>query len=93
LESIFLVEIFANFFLQPLDEQGKSQNLPLETISFQYLKGDFAKDFIVLVPLGVIFSIIDERFKILVFLKAIRITTLHKNLSKRSFEPFIAYYI
>jgi hypothetical protein len=58
-----------------------------------YLRGGFALDFIVLLPLGAIFSLIDPRLKILVFLKAIRIKTLHQSLSKRSFEPFIAYYI
>ena len=30
LESIFAIEIFINFFLQTLDEVGKSKNLTLE---------------------------------------------------------------
>lgn len=93
LESIFAIEILVNFFMQTLDEEGKSRNEPLENVSFNYFKGGFTKDLLVLLPLGWIFSFADERFKILWLVKAIRIKTLHHSLSKRSFEPFIAYYI
>ena len=33
IESIFALEIVINFFLQTLDEEGKSKNLPLESVS------------------------------------------------------------
>ena len=47
----------------------------------------------VLLPLGLFFQYIDERLKIFWLVKATRITTMHKSLSTRSFEPFIASYI
>ena len=52
LEGVFFVEIVVNFFMQPLDEQGISKSETLENIASMYLRGGFALDFIVLLPLG-----------------------------------------
>lgn len=66
-----------NFFLQKLDEQGNSQELPLEAVAVYYLKEGFIIDTIVLIPFGGILSLLDKRFEILWLIKAIRIKDLH----------------
>lgn len=93
LEGVFGVEIILNFFLQDLDEDGKSKGESLETVSSNYLRGKFLIDLIALLPLGAMFTHIDERFKVLWLVKAIRIKELHQYLSKKSFQPVINHYI
>jgi hypothetical protein len=86
LDSVFLVDIILNFFMQELDEKGHSKNLPLETIAQNYLRGDFLLDLIVFVPWGGIFSLVDNRLKFLWLIKALRIKDLMRYMSKRQFN-------
>ena len=76
-----------------MDERGVTQHLPLEQVAYQYLMDEFFLDLLAFLPLGYIFSIIDERFKILWVLKAIRTRELRYYLSKKFFDQFINIYI
>ena len=85
LESVFFVEIILNFFLQDLDEEGKSKNEAHEVIISKYMRGNFVTDVLAFLPLGYMFEFIDHKFKILWLIKALRIKELHGYLGKRSF--------
>jgi hypothetical protein len=50
-------------------------------------------DFIILLPLGGIFSMIDSRLKFLWLIKAIRIKDLMRYMSKRQFNQMVDLYI
>lgn len=93
LECIYAFDIMMNFFLQTLDEEGKSQELPLEMVAVQYLKQGFLTDLIVLIPFGGILSLVEPRFEILWLIKAIRIKDLHYYLNIRQFQPLINSFI
>ena len=80
LESIFLIDIILNFFLQELDEENKSRNLPLEVVAHKYFTSKFLRDIIILLPLGGILSMIDVRLKFFWLIKALRIKDLMKYL-------------
>jgi len=80
LESIFLIDIILNFFLQELDEENKSRNHPLEVVAQKYFTSRFPIDFIILLPLGGILSLIDIRLKFFWLIKALRIKDLMKYL-------------
>ena len=73
------------FFLQRLDEEGKSEKLPLEMVAVNYLKTDFIIDLIVLIPFGGILSLFDKRFEIFWLIKAIRIKDLHNYVEIKQF--------
>ena len=85
LESVFFVEIILNFFLQDLDEEGKSKNEAHEVIISKYMRGNFVTDVLAFLPLGYMFEFVDHKFKILWLIKALRIKELHGYLGKRSF--------
>jgi len=74
---IFAFEIIMKMFLQNLDEEGKSERLPLEYVTLNYIRSDFLTDLIAFLPLGGIFSSFDERLKFLWLVKALRIKDLH----------------
>jgi len=93
LEFVFFVEIILNFFLQDLDEEGKSKNEPQELIVSKYMRGSFIIDLLTFLPLGYTLEFYDHRFKILWLIKALRIKELHGYLGKRSFAPIINFYI
>ena len=82
---IFGVDIIINFLLQKLDEEGKSQNLPLETVAVEYLKTEFLTDLIVILPLGGLMSLYDQRLEIFWLIKAIRIKDLYNYLNIKHF--------
>ena len=73
LELVFGFEIILKFFLQELDEKGQSLYFPLEIVATNYLRSEFLIDLFVLLPLGGIFSEIDDRWKILWLIKAYRL--------------------
>lgn len=62
-------------------------------ISENYLKYKFFKDLIVILPLGGMFSYIDQRFKILWLIKAARVKDLHQYVSFKFLKPFVNSYI
>lgn len=93
LESVFGFEIIIKFFLQKLDEKGQSQFEPLEYVATAYFKSEFLIDFIVLLPLGGIFSEIDSRWKFLWIIKAYRLKELQYYMSSRFTKPLINYYV
>lgn len=59
----------------------------------RYIRGNFVTDVLAFLPLGYMFEFIDEKFKILWLIKALRIKELHGYLGKRSFQPIINAYI
>lgn len=87
-----MMDMILKFFLQRIDEKGISQNLPLEQVATNYLKGEFLLDLCAFLPFG-LFSLYDERFKILWILKVIRIHLLKYYLSQKFFNQFLVLYI
>lgn len=51
-ETVFLIDMIINFFMQPLNGQGNNSNLSLYGVAYGYLKGKFMQDFIALLPFG-----------------------------------------
>lgn len=61
-----------------MDEEGNSKHESLSTIATFYFKNGFIKDFINFLPLGYIFSIIDNRLKFFWLVKIIRVSNLNR---------------
>ena len=53
-ESIMVTDFFLNHLKQPLQEDGKSMNLPIDVISKKYFYGRFLFDLIALLPFGLL---------------------------------------
>ena len=62
-------------------------------MALNYLKGEFLIDLLAFLPFGLLSLMIDERFKFLWIIKAIRIKQLKYYLSKKFFNQFITAYI
>ena len=75
-ESIFLVHLILNFFLQPINEAGQVMNLSRKQISKRYFYGNFGFDAFMLFPHG-IFYIFDYSLGSLWMLKTLRIRDLY----------------
>lgn len=93
IEAIFFIDIVMKFFLQKFDERGKPEVLPLEEVAHKYLTTGFLLDFVCFLPLGWIFSLIDERFKFMWLIKTLRISTLSYYLRQKFYDEMIEYYI
>lgn len=61
-----------------MDEEGNSKHENLSTIATLYFKNGFLKDIINFLPLGYIFSIIDNRLKFFWLIKIIRVSNLNR---------------
>lgn len=74
-ESIFLIDLIINFFLQPRNEAGHELNLRREQISSNYFFGRFAFDFFILLPHGIV-MIYHKNLSSLWLLKTLRLRDL-----------------
>jgi len=83
------IDIIINFFLQEYDEQNNSRLLPLSVVANNYLRKGFLKDFVVMLPIGWVMSLLDSRLKFFYCFKAIRIFYLNEHASDHKILPII----
>lgn len=85
-EFVFLVDIIIQFFLQKKDEEGKILKQSLQQISENYLRGNFMMDVIIFLPLGWVATIlINEKLRVIWYLKVIRMKNLQIIFNERFF--------
>lgn len=93
-ECVFIIEIMLGFFLQETNEQGIPQEQPLSMVIENYFKKRFILDVIILIPIGKIASeLIDEKLRILWYIKCLRMKDLMFIFNPRLFQPIINWYI
>ena len=54
METILVIDFGLNHIKQPLQEDGKSKNLPIEIITKKYFNERYLFDIIVLAPFGLL---------------------------------------
>ena len=92
-ECIFLVNIVIQFFLQNNDIDGIPLKESTRTIAVRYVySGRFLFDFIVFLPLGFIFELLDKRLSFLWALKGVRIYQINYYFSEKFFQGYIRNY-
>jgi len=94
MEVVFFLDIGVSFLLQKIDEQGRSQNLPLHQVAFEYLNSGFLIDILAFIPFGLILSeLAGDEFRFFWVIKMIRLKDLYFYTSMAFFQPIIDYYI
>lgn len=69
-EFIFLIDTILNFFKQELDEAGEPEQDPIDEVAYKYLVTNFPFDFVALLPLGFLGSLLDHRLEFLWIFKS-----------------------
>ena len=80
-ESIFLIDIIVNFFLQPMNEEGQELNVQLLRIAQNYFFGRFLVDFFLILPHGIF----------MYYIKNMSALWLIKTIRLRDFLQYITY--
>lgn len=92
-ELVCFLDIVLKFFCQSVDEEGFPKKEKLQTVAQNYLRGDFAQDLIVFLPIGLVSTYIDNRLKIFWIIKAFRIVKLNMFIGERYIEPIVTMRI
>lgn len=88
-ETIFLINLIINFFLQANDDSKTPLKEELSTVAHRYLTGRFFLDLIVWLPMGFILSKFDERLRFTWCIKGLRVIDLNRFVSDKFWNPII----
>ena len=76
-----------------MDEAGEPEQDPIDEVAYNYLTTNFPFDFLALLPLGFVGSLIDHRLEILWIFKSTRINMLNVQFSDKAMLPIVDDFI